>query len=247
MLEVRDLGKNFDGFWALSKVDLTVEKGARHAVIGPNGAGKSTLFNAITGYLKPTTGSVTLDGRDITGAAPDRLVRGGMGRSFQRVNVFPELTAFENVQSALLAHHRRLWDFFTPGDSLYRDEAQALLAQVGLAEDAPRVAGTLAYGKQKQLELALSLASEPKVLLLDEPTAGMSPQETMDILALIKRLQEERGLTLLFTEHDMEFVFAIATRMTVLVQGTPIAHGTPEEVRNSEEVQRVYLGGEHAA
>jgi branched-chain amino acid transport system ATP-binding protein len=248
MLEIAGLSKDFGGFLALSGVDLTVETGARHAVIGPNGAGKSTLFNAVTGYLRPTTGTVRLDGRDITGRAPYRLVREGMGRSFQRVNVFPELSAFENVQAALLAHHRRFWDFVTPGARLYRDEAQALLGQVGLADEGRRPAGTLAYGKQKQLELALALASEPKVLLLDEPTAGMSPQETMDILDLIRRLQEARGLTLLFTEHDMEFVFAIATRMTVLVSGTPLAHGTPEEVRADPEVQRVYLGGDaHAA
>ena len=245
MLEVRDLSKDFSGFLALSDVNLSVGKGERHAVIGPNGAGKSTLFNAITGYLKPTTGKVTLDGADITGAAPHKLVRGGMGRSFQRVNVFPELTAFENVQAALLAHHRRFWDFVTPGARLYRDESEALLAQVGLAEEGSRIAGTLAYGRQKQLEMALSLASEPKVLLLDEPTAGMSPRETVEILELIGRLQEERGLTLLFTEHDMAFVFAIATRMTVLVQGTPLAHGTPEEVRGDPEVRRVYLGGDH--
>ncbi|MEM8551394.1 MAG: ABC transporter ATP-binding protein [Pseudomonadota bacterium] len=247
MLEISGLSKDFSGFLALSDVNLSVREGERHAVIGPNGAGKSTLFNAISGYLKPTTGRVHLSGNDITGEKPHTLVRRGMGRSFQRVNIFPDLTVHENVQAALLAHHKRMFDLFTPGAKLYRDETNAIIEQVGLSEEAARVSGTLAYGKQKQLEFALSLATDPKILLLDEPTAGMSPRETMEILALIKRIQEARGLTLVFTEHDMEFVFAIADRLTVLVQGTPLATGSPEEVRDNEDVQRVYLGGHGAA
>ncbi|MEM8822391.1 MAG: ABC transporter ATP-binding protein [Pseudomonadota bacterium] len=244
MLSIEGLGKNFDGFWANSDVTLEVAEGTRHAIIGPNGAGKSTLFNLISGYLKPSTGRVWLDGVDITGKPPHTLVRAGLGRSFQRANVFPDLTVFDNVQAALLAHHRRIFDLFTPGGRLYRTETEAILDSVGLADEADRVASTLAYGKQKQLEFALSLASDPKVLLLDEPTAGMSPRETQDILNLIMRIQEERGFTLLFTEHDMEFVFAIAERLTVLVQGTPLATGTPQEVRDDETVRRVYLGGD---
>lgn len=243
MLSITGLSKVFDGFRALSDVDLEVADGSRHAVIGPNGAGKSTLFNVISGYLPPTTGRVVLDGQDITGKSPHMLVRAGLGRSFQRVNIFPDLTVFENVQAALLSHHRRWFDIVTSGARLYRDEAAAVLGDVGLGDEGGRVSGTLAYGKQKQLELALALATDPKVLFLDEPTAGMSPRETRDILDLIVRLQEDRGLTLLFTEHDMEFVFAIAERVTVLVQGTPLATGTPEEARDNPEVQRVYLGG----
>lgn len=249
MLSISDLSKSFSGFMALSDVNLTVAAGSRHAVIGPNGAGKSTLFNVVSGYLPPTTGKVVLNGHDITGHAPYRLVRGGLGRSFQRVNIFPDLTVFENVQAALLSHHKRFFDLFSLGARLYRDEVERVLTSVGLADDAGRVAGTLAYGKQKQLEFALSLATDPKILLLDEPTAGMSPQETIDILDLIVRIQEERGLTLLFTEHDMAFVFAIAQTLTVLVQGTPLVTGSPDEVRNNDDVQRVYLGGgdAHAA
>lgn len=243
MLSISDLSKDFSGFLALSDVNLEVAEGTRHAVIGPNGAGKSTLFNVISGYLPPTTGKVVLNGKDITGHAPYKLVRGGLGRSFQRVNIFPDLTVFENVQAALLSHHRRFFDLFSLGAKLYREEAQSVLKSVGLHEEGHRISGTLAYGKQKQLEFALSLATDPKILLLDEPTAGMSPQETIDILDLIVRIQEDRRLTLLFTEHDMEFVFAIAQTLTVLVQGTPLATGSPQEVRDNEDVQRVYLGG----
>jgi branched-chain amino acid transport system ATP-binding protein len=247
MLSIDGLSKDFGGFLALSDVNLSVAAGERHAVIGPNGAGKSTLFNVVTGYLRPTTGRVRLGEDDITGEKPHRLVRRGLGRSFQRVNIFPDLTVFENVQAALIAHHRRIFDLLTPGSRLFREESEDILEQVGLAEEAGRVAGTLAYGKQKQLEFALSLATSPRILLLDEPTAGMSPRETTDILDLIVKIQEAKGLTLLFTEHDMSFVFAIASRLTVLVQGTPLATGTPQEVRDNEEVQRVYLGGAHAA
>ncbi len=248
VLRINDLSKDFDGFLALSDVAVDVQVGSRHAVIGPNGAGKSTLFNVISGYLKPTTGRVELDGQDITGVAPHTLVRKGLGRSFQRVNVFPDLTTFDNVQAALLAHHRRFFDLITPGARLFRDESDAVLEAVGLEDEGHRIAGTLAYGKQKQLELALALATDPKILLLDEPTAGMSPGETMDILDLIVRIQEDRKLTLLFTEHDMEFVFAIAQTLTVLVQGTPLATGDPQAVRDNDDVQRVYLGGgAHAA
>lgn len=180
-------------------------------MIGRNEAGKSALLNAITGCLEPTTESVRLAGRDITGEAPDRLVRGGMGRSFQRMNVLPELTAFDDVQAALLAHHRKVRDFVTPGARLCRDEAGALPERVGLAEDAGRLTGTLAYGHRKQLESAPSIVSEPKALLLDKPTAGASPWETVDILSLVRRPQKVRGHTLLFTEHDTAFVLAIAT------------------------------------
>lgn len=188
-------------------------------MIGRNEAGKSALFNAITECLEPTTESVRLAGRDITGGTPDRLVCGGMGRSFQRMNVLPELTAFDDVQAALLAHHRKFRDFVTPGARLCRDEAGALPERVGLAEDAGRLTGTLAYGHRKQLESAPSIVSEPRALLLDEPTAGASPQETVDILSLVWWLPEERVLTPFFTEHDTAFVLAIATRLTVLPAG----------------------------
>lgn len=248
MLELDAVSMRFGGFAALTDVSLRTEIGQRHAVIGPNGAGKSTLFNVISGYLSPTLGRVRLNGQDITGADPHRLVRAGLGRSFQRVTIFESMTVFENVQAALLAHHGQSFALFTLGQHLHAKEAEALMEAVGLAEDAERIAATLAYGRQKQLELALALATDPRVLLLDEPTAGMSPRETREILGLIMQLQQSRGFTLLFTEHDMEFVFAIADRLTVLSQGMIIADGTPEAVRAEPEVRRVYLGeDDHAA
>ena len=166
----------------------------------------------------------------------------GIGRSFQRTNIFPRLSVFDNVQIAVLSHHRRTLNMLTPARTLVREETVALLDAVGLAGEAQSTSGTLSYGLQKQLELGIALASEPQVLLLDEPTAGMSPQETANTIALIGRIVRERGLTLLFTEHDMDVVFSIAERITVLHQGAVLAEGTPEEVQRNEDVQRIYLG-----
>jgi branched-chain amino acid transport system ATP-binding protein len=242
MLEVSDISKSFGGFRAVSGVSLTVDTKQIAAVIGPNGAGKSTLFNLITGHLRPDGGTVRLDGRDITSAPPYRICRMGIGRSFQRTNIFPQLTVFENLQAAFLVHHGRGRNFWTRADSLYRDETNALLASVGLSGQERAIAGTLSYGNQKQLELGLALAGAPAVLLLDEPTAGMSATETHETIQLLERIAAERGLTLLFTEHDMEVVFSIAQKIAVLHQGRIIAEGKPDEVRADSEVRRVYLG-----
>jgi branched-chain amino acid transport system ATP-binding protein len=242
MLEVSDISKSFGGFRAVSGVSLTVDTKQIAAVIGPNGAGKSTLFNLITGHLRPDGGTVRLDGRDITSAPPHRICRMGIGRSFQRTNIFPKLTVFENLQAAFLVHHGRGHNFWIRADSLYRDETAALLSSIGLAGQENTVAGTLSYGNQKQLELGLALASGPAVLLLDEPTAGMSATETHETIQLLERIAAERSLTLLFTEHDMEVVFSIAQKIAVLHQGRIIAEGKPEEVRADPEVRRVYLG-----
>ncbi len=242
MLEIKGLGKSFDGFVAVDSVSLNVAERQIAAVIGPNGAGKSTLFNLITGHLPPTTGQVLLDGRDITGGAPHDICRMGMGRSFQRTNIFPKLTVFENIQAALLSHHRRGPNFWSRSELLYRDETAALLESIGLTQHAQSIAGTLSYGNQKQIELGLALASDPKILLLDEPTAGMSANETHDTIALLERIAAARGLTLLFTEHDMAVVFSIAQKIAVLHQGKLIAEGPPETVRADPEVRRVYLG-----
>ena len=242
MLEISDISKSFGGFRAVSGVSLTVDTQQITAVIGPNGAGKSTLFNLITGQLRPDGGSVRLDGRDITGAPPYRICRMGIGRSFQRTNIFPQLTVFDNVQAAFLVHHGHGHDFWGRADALYRDDTAALLAAVGLAGHEDTIAGTLAYGNQKQLELGLALASEPKILLLDEPTAGMSAGETHETIALIERIAHERRLTLLFTEHDMAVVFSIAQQVAVMHQGRIIADGSPTAVRGDAEVRRVYLG-----
>jgi branched-chain amino acid transport system ATP-binding protein len=242
MLEISGLSKSFGGFRAVSDVSLTVATRQIAAVIGPNGAGKSTLFNLITGHLRPDSGAVRLDGRDITGAPPYRICRMGIGRSFQRTNIFAQLTVFENLQAAFLVHYRRSRNFWTRADALYRDETGALLTSIGLAGQEGTLAGTLSYGNQKQLELGLALASGPAVLLLDEPTAGMSATETHETIRLLARIAAERELTLLFTEHDMEVVFSIAQKIAVLHQGRIIAEGRPQDVRADPEVRRVYLG-----
>jgi branched-chain amino acid transport system ATP-binding protein len=242
VLEVRALAKSFDGFRAVGGVSFDVPKGSISAVIGPNGAGKTTLFNLITGHIRPDAGEVKFKGRNVTGIAPHDLCRLGMGRSFQRTNIFPRLTVFENVQAAYVCHRGRGWNLFDRVGPLYRDETDELLAAVGLRDRAGEVAGLLSHGGQKQLELAIALALEPEILLLDEPTAGMSAGETREAIALIERLARSRNLTLLFTEHDMDVVFQIAQRITVLHQGQVIADGAPAEVRRNADVRRVYLG-----
>jgi branched-chain amino acid transport system ATP-binding protein len=242
VLEVRDLQKSFDGFMATAGVSLSVAQGSISAIIGPNGAGKTTLFNLITGHLRPDRGQILLKGRDVTGIPPHDLCRLGMGRSFQRTNIFPRLSVYENVQAAFVSHRGLGWNLFTRVEQLYRRETESLLEAVGLLDKADDVAGFLSHGNQKQLELGLALALQPEILLLDEPTAGMSAAETREAIDLIGRLAQERGLTLLFTEHDMEVVFAIAQRISVLHQGRLIADGTPDEVRRDPEVRRVYLG-----
>jgi branched-chain amino acid transport system ATP-binding protein len=245
MLEVRDIAKSFGGFQAVGGVSLTVPQGGISAIIGPNGAGKTTLFNLITGHIAPDRGRVRFKARDITGIAPHDLCRLGVGRSFQRTNIFPRLTVHDNVQAAFVSHRGRGRNLFTPVRRLYRAETEALLEAVGLADKASDVSGFLSHGNQKQLELGLALALEPELLLLDEPTAGMSAAETRDAIRLIERIAQDRGLTLLFTEHDMEVVFSISRRITVLHQGRVIADGTPAEVRGDSEVRRVYLGSGH--
>jgi branched-chain amino acid transport system ATP-binding protein len=242
LLRVDGVTKSFGGFLAVQDVSLTVERGQLACIIGPNGAGKSTLFNLITGHLAPTRGRVFFRDRDITGMPPHEICKLGMGRSFQRTNIFPRLSVFENVHVAILSHQRKSLNLHTPAKSLAQRETYALLEQVGLTGEAHSVSGTLAYGFQKQLELGIALASEPELLLLDEPTAGMSPQETASTIALIAKIARERGLTLLFTEHDMDVVFSIAQRITVVHQGRVLAEGTPDEVRQNPEVQQVYLG-----
>jgi branched-chain amino acid transport system ATP-binding protein len=242
VLEARQLTKNFGGFQAVARVSFTVPRGTISAIIGPNGAGKTTLFNLITGHLRPDGGQVIFKGRDVTGIAPHDLCRLGMGRSFQRTNIFPRLTVRQNVQAAFLSHRGRGSNLFVPVERLYREETEAVLESVGLLDKAGEGAGFLSHGNQKQLELGITLALEPEILLLDEPTAGMSAAETRESIQLIERLARERDLTLLFTEHDMEVVFSIAQRITVLHQGQVIADAPPDEVRRHPDVRRVYLG-----
>ena len=242
MLQIKDLHKSFGGFVAIRNVHFELEAGVTHAIIGPNGAGKTTFFNLITGHLEPTEGTVAFEGATITGKQPHQIVKLGLARSFQRINIYPRMTVFENVQVALIARDSNHFRLFTLGAGLNRDETSELLDLVGLHDEADGIAGELAYGKQKQLELAIALAANPKLLLLDEPTAGMSPQETVEAIALIKQIIDARGLTLLFTEHDMGVVFDIADSISVLHHGEIIASGEPDQVRNDAEVKRVYLG-----
>ena len=242
VLRVEALAKRFGGVQALGGVDLAVAHGEFRAIIGPNGAGKSSFFNAITGLLRPDSGRVIFEGRDVAGEAPHILTRKGMGRTFQITSVFHDLSALENVQVALLAHARRAWSVWARAIDLYKARAQELLALVGLADSAGRQAGTLAHGDQKRLELAIALAGEPRLLLLDEPTAGMAAQERIESISLVHRVARQLGVSCIFTEHDMAVVFAVASNITVLHQGRVLAEGTPAEVRASAVVQQVYLG-----
>ena len=242
LLRVENATMSFDGFIAINDVSLNVEQGQMACIIGPNGAGKSTMFNLITGHLTPTEGRVFFHDEDITGQAPHTICQKGMGRSFQRTNIFPRLTVFENVQVAVLAHARKTMNLFTPAKNLVQEETYDLLENVGLVLEAQSMSGSLSYGYQKQLEMAITLASDPEILLLDEPTAGMSPQETTGTIDLVERIAKERGLTLFFTEHDMDVVFSVADKISVLHQGAILAEGKPDEVRDNEDVQRVYLG-----
>jgi branched-chain amino acid transport system ATP-binding protein len=242
VLQTVGLAKHFGGVQAVNGVSLTVPEGDVRAIIGPNGAGKTTLFNLITGDLRHDAGQIYVRGEEISGLAPQDLCRRGVGRTFQVTSIFRRLTTLENVQTALLAHHRRHFQFLRPARRLYRDEAMILLDRVGLAGQALKPSGILAHGDQRRLELAIALASQPELLMLDEPTAGMAPKERHEIMALAVAIARDAGLTIVFTEHDMDVVFAVARRITVLHQGAVIAEGTPLEVRADPEVQRVYLG-----
>ncbi|MGE3541062.1 MAG: ABC transporter ATP-binding protein [Candidatus Tectimicrobiota bacterium] len=242
LLRLEQVSKSFAGFHALQAIDVCLEGGRTACIIGPNGAGKSTLFNLITGHLRPTSGRIIFRGQDITGRPPHTICQLGIARSFQHANIFPRLSVFDNMHIAVLAHHKHTHRFFSPAARLVQAETYAVLEQVGLAEVAPRLSGTLSYGLQKQLELGLALASEPTLLLLDEPTAGMSPQETASTLTLLDHIVRQRGLTLLMTEHDMEVVFRLADSIIVLHQGQVLALGTAAEVRRNAAVQQVYLG-----
>jgi branched-chain amino acid transport system ATP-binding protein len=243
MLECRKLRKTFSGFVATDDVSLTVETGSIAAIIGPNGAGKSTLFNVITGHLEPDSGEVVLEGRNITGIPPHKICGMGIARSFQRTNIFSKLTVYENIQAAFIAHGGKGLDMWGVSERQFRDETAKMIEQLSLQDIAYTLAGEVSHGAQKQVELGIALAGEPRMLLLDEPTAGMSAQETHESIALLARIAKERALTLLFTEHDMEVVFSIADKIAVLHQGRIIATGVPDEVRQNEEVRRVYLGG----
>jgi branched-chain amino acid transport system ATP-binding protein len=244
LLQVEALDKSFEDFMAVNGANLTVGKGEIVAVIGPNGAGKTTLFNLITGALKRDRGRIIFKGEEIGGLPPYEICKKGISRSYQIVNIFPRLTVFENVQVAVLSYQRRSLNLFRPAQNIAVEETRRILESVGLLVKERSIAGSLSHGDQKRLEIAIALGNEPELLILDEPTAGMSPEETQATMELIKRLASMRGLTILFCEHDMDIVFSIAQSIMVMRHGQTIIQGSPEEVRSNKEVQEAYLGGE---
>jgi branched-chain amino acid transport system ATP-binding protein len=242
-LETRGLTKAFGGLMAVDDVSFALGKGELLALIGPNGAGKSTCFNMLMGQLAPTRGSVFLDGEDITGLSPRRVWRKGVGRTFQITATYASMTVIENVQMALLSHNGEVFRILPYAHKMYRDRAMELLAMVGMDAQADRHCAVLAYGDLKRLELAIALAHEPSVLLMDEPTAGMAPRERIALMQLTADIVRDKGVSVLFTEHDMDVVFAHAHRIMVLNRGQLIAEGNVAEVRENPRVQEVYLGG----
>ncbi|HIF69535.1 MAG TPA: ABC transporter ATP-binding protein [Deltaproteobacteria bacterium] len=247
MLQVRDLYKHFGGVVAIDHLDLEVTPGEVHALIGPNGAGKTTLIGQLTGLVSPDSGTIRFAGKDLT-ALPVHVRSGlGLARSFQVTSLFLDLTVLDNVALAVQAHAGHSFRFWknARSESVLRDPARKVLAQVGLSELKDEIAGVLAHGQQRQLEIAMALATNPKLLLLDEPMAGMGPEESAAMVNLLRNLKG--GVTMLLVEHDMDAVFALADRITVLVYGRAIATGTPDAIRQNPEVRAAYLGEDSAA
>ena len=242
-LETQSISKEFGKLAAVNQVSLEIVKGDIHAIIGPNGAGKSTYFNLITGYHTATSGKVLFKGEDITDLPAYRRCTLGITRSFQITSIYPKFTVYESVLMALLTQRGVTLKFFSNARKFFQEEVWRILDDIGLADQANTLGESISHGDKKRLELAVTVGTEPELLLLDEPTCGMSPEETEVTMSLINKLSSERGLTILFTEHDMGVVFGVAKRISVLHQGALIEDGTPEEVRESEEVQKVYLGG----
>jgi branched-chain amino acid transport system ATP-binding protein len=243
-LQVEELDKYFGGLAAIHDVSFQIGKGELACIIGPNGAGKTTLFNLLTGHLPADRGRVIFKGEDFTKQklAPHAICRRGIGRSFQRVNIFARLSLMENVQLALLCGRGESLNFFSPMRHMVKEETMQILSDVGLADQPASLSGELAHGDQKRLEVAMAIANHPELLLLDEPTAGMSPEETANIMELIADLFQRKEMSIIVIEHDMDVVFGIAKRIIVLHQGEIIADGKPEEIRGNELVQQVYFG-----
>jgi branched-chain amino acid transport system ATP-binding protein len=242
ILEVQGLTKAFGGLTAVDRFELEMKREDLTAIIGPNGAGKSTLFNLITKHLTPDSGKALFKGKNITPLSPYEICRAGLGRSFQRANIFLRLTTFQNVQMAILSRLGKNFKLFSPARKLFNKEVFEILDSIGLSDQAGVLACNLSHGDQRRLEVAIPLALKPELLLLDEPTSGMAPQERFNMIDMIKNLARQVGLTLLFIEHDMDIVFSAAKRIVVMHQGRVIAEGSPAEVRANGEVQRIYLG-----
>lgn len=246
LLTVQGLSKAFGGVVAARDVAFSLDRGEMLALIGPNGAGKSTVFNMIGGQLRADHGRILLDGQDITAATPQERFRRGVGRTFQVAQTFLSMSVAENVQMALISHRGESRTLWSPARKHHRDEALELLALVGMAEAAERPCSTLAYGDVKRVELAIALAGKPKLLLMDEPTAGMAARERAALMDLTASIAASQGIGVLFTEHDMDVVFGHAARVLVLLRGKIIATGTPDEIRADAKVRQAYLGDDHA-
>ena len=242
LLKVSGLGKSFGGVKAVDGISFELAAGELLALIGPNGAGKSTTFNMVNGQMRADAGSIQLDGQELIGLAPRDIWRLGVSRTFQIAETFSSLTVVENVQMALLSSDRKLFAMWRRAADHKREEALLLLDQVSMKAQADRPCSVLAYGDVKRVELAMAMANKPKLLLMDEPTAGMAPKERNDLMALTKQLVIDRGMAVLFTEHSMDVVFSYADRMIVLARGRLIAEGKPLEIRNHPKVQEVYFG-----
>ena len=242
MLKVSGLGKSFGGVRAVDGISFELAAGELLALIGPNGAGKSTTFNMVNGQLRADAGSVQLDGQELVGLAARDIWRRGVSRTFQIAETFSSLTVVENVQMALLSADRKLFSMWRRAADHKRDQALLLLEQVSMSAQADRPCSVLAYGDVKRVELAMAVANDPKLLLMDEPTAGMAPGERNDLMALTRQLVMDRGMAVLFTEHSMDVVFAFADRIIVLARGRLIAEGKPQEIRDHPKVQEVYFG-----
>lgn len=242
LLSVDRISKKYGDFMAVRDVSFEIERGELLAIIGPNGAGKSTCFNVISGQLHASSGTIRLDGQDITYLKPRQIWRLGVGRTFQVAATYATMTVVENVEMALLSRDRKLFHMWRPSSSFVRGEALDLLEQIRMRDQADRPCSVLAYGDVKRIELAIALANRPRLLLMDEPAAGMGPKERNELMALTKRLVTDRGISVLFTEHSMDVVFAYADRTVVLARGELIAGGTPQEIRANPQVQEVYFG-----
>jgi branched-chain amino acid transport system ATP-binding protein len=246
ILRIENLTKSFNGNNVIDNVSFSIPEGELSSIIGPNGAGKTTLFNLITGYYLPNSGKIFFQNKDISGMQPYNSVKLGIARAFQITNIFPRLSVLENIVATVITHQRGNLNIVTPTRKLktIHERAYEVLRSVGLAEMAHQQSGTLAHGNQKRLDMAVALALEPKILLLDEPTAGMSPEERRQTVNLIQQLWEELNITMLFIEHDMDIVFGISQKVRVLCYGIMLAEGTPEEISKNEKVIEAYLGEE---
>ncbi len=244
ILKIENLVKSFNGNTVISDISLSIARGELSAIIGPNGAGKTTCFNLITGYHLPKSGQIYFEDKSIAGMQPFDIVRLGIARAFQITNIFPKLSVLENVVAPVITHQRGNLNFITPVPKLKSvyERAYQILDDVGLVDQAHRQSGTLAHGNQKILDIAVALAMEPRLLLLDEPTAGMSPEERWKTVELIQKLWQQMNITMVFIEHDMDIVFGISQKVRVLCYGTMIAEGTPQEISQNEKVIEAYLG-----